>query len=75
MESETKQILENIRKKRMEKGIPYEKLALEAGIARSHMYYIESKRVIPTIDTLVRIAKGLNISLSELIDTAEVKQE
>ena len=69
MEPETERILENIRKKRREKKISVLNLSLDVGIARSHLFYIESKRTVPSIDILVRIAKSLNTPLSELIDS------
>jgi len=68
MEPETSKILENIRKKRLEKKKSVLALSLDAGIAHSHLFYIETKRVIPSIDVLVKIAKALDIQLSELID-------
>ena len=68
MESETEKILGNIRKKRLEKKVSVLDLSLNAGISHSHLFYIESKRTIPSIDVLVRLAKSLNIPLSELID-------
>ena len=68
MEPETELILENIRKKRLEKGISVPKLSLEVGISRSHLYYIETKRTIPSVDVLVRIAKSLDIKLTELVN-------
>ena len=69
MESETARIQENIRKKRLEKGMSVLDLSLKAGIAHSHLYYIESKRISPSIDVVVRLAKSLNISLIELLDS------
>jgi transcriptional regulator with XRE-family HTH domain len=68
MEQETEKILENIRKKRLEQKIPLLKLAMDAGISHSHLFYIESKRVIPSIDVLVKIAKSLNISAKDFIE-------
>jgi len=67
MEPETEQILKNIRKIRRKKKISVLKLSLEIGIAHSHLYYIESKRSIPSIDLVVKIAKALNIQFSELL--------
>jgi transcriptional regulator with XRE-family HTH domain len=49
MEIETEKILEKIRKKRQEKRISLLNLANEVGISHSHLYYIESKKVIPSI--------------------------
>ncbi|MDR2429044.1 MAG: helix-turn-helix domain-containing protein [Candidatus Margulisbacteria bacterium] len=67
MEKETEKILEKIRRIRIIKKITQFDLALEAGIAHSHMYYIESKRVIPSIDVLVKIAKALRVPLADLL--------
>jgi transcriptional regulator with XRE-family HTH domain len=66
MEQETVQILENIRKKRLEMDKSVLDLSIDAGISHSHLFYIESKRVVPSIDVLVRIAKALKISLNDL---------
>jgi len=68
MEKETEKILEKIRSKRMEKKISLLNLATEAGISHSHLFYIESKRVIPSIDVLVKISKALRLSIKELIE-------
>ena len=68
MEKETERILDKIRSKRLAKEISLLNLALEVGISHSHLYYIESKRVIPSIDVIVKISKALGISLKELLD-------
>jgi transcriptional regulator with XRE-family HTH domain len=68
MEPETERILENIRRKRREKKISVLNLSLDVGISHSHLYYIESKQTVPSIDILVRIAKSLDVELSELIN-------
>jgi transcriptional regulator with XRE-family HTH domain len=68
MELETEKILENIRLKRTEKKVSLVKLAVDVGISHSHLYYIESKRVIPSIDVLVKIAKALNINVKDFLD-------
>ena len=60
MEIETEKILINIRKKRIEKGISLLNLANEAEISHSHLFYIESKRVIPSIDVFIKLAKALD---------------
>jgi transcriptional regulator with XRE-family HTH domain len=67
MEAQTERILENIRLKRTERNISLSALATEAGISNSHMFYIESKRVIPSIDVCVKIAKALGIEMKELV--------
>ena len=68
MEAQTQRILENIRLKRTERKISLLALAAEAGISNSHMYYIESKRVVPSIDVCVRISKALGVEMKELVE-------
>jgi len=65
MEKKTEKILENIRKKRLEKGLSLLNLANMIEISHSHLYYIESKRVIPSIDVFVKIAEALDVDCSE----------
>jgi transcriptional regulator with XRE-family HTH domain len=67
MEQETERILENIRARRTEKKISIVNLAAEVGISHSHLYYIESKKVIPSIDVVVKIAKSLNTSVVDFL--------
>ena len=67
MEKETEKIVNNLRKKRLEKSISLLTLATNAGISHSHLYYIESKRVIPSIDVVVKLAKAMDIKLKDII--------
>ena len=68
MEQETQTILGKIRMIRIEKKISLLKLAADIDISHSHLYYIEKKRVIPSIDIIVKISKALGISLKDLVD-------
>ena len=68
MEQETEKILEKIRQKRLEKKLSLLNLANEIGISHSHLYYIESKRVIPSIDVIVKITKTLDYPLKDLLE-------
>ena len=67
MESETEKILENLRKIRISKKISLLNLANMVEISHSHLYYIESKRVIPSIDVIIKLAKALDINLTSLL--------
>jgi transcriptional regulator with XRE-family HTH domain len=67
MEKETEKILTTIREKRREKKVSILNLALEVGISHSHLYYIESKKVVPSIDVLVKISRALEVPLEELV--------
>ena len=68
MEKETEKILEKIRQKRLEKKLSLLNLANDLGISHSHLYYIESKRVIPSIDVIIKITKALDFPLKDLLE-------
>lgn len=51
---------------RKAKSMSQEKLAAESGVDRSHMGYIEQGRRRPTVSTLYRIARSLDIKLADL---------
>lgn len=51
---------------RKDKGISQEQLAVDSGIDRSHMGFIEQGRRKPTLSTLYKIVTVLNISLEQL---------
>jgi transcriptional regulator with XRE-family HTH domain len=53
-------------KARNAKGMSQEKLAANSGIDRSHMGFIEQGRRKPTLSTLFKITKSLDISLEQL---------
>ena len=68
MEKETEKIIENIRKKRLEKKLSILNLSNNLGISHSHLYYIETKKVVPSIDVIVKITKALDYPLKDLLD-------
>ncbi len=60
------QIGEKIISERKKKKLSQEKLASESKVDRSHMGFIEQGRRRPTISTLYRIVKALDIKLEDL---------
>jgi len=60
------QIGKNIANFRQKKGFTQEKLALNAGLNRAYIGYIERGERKPTVTTLAKIAKTLNIKLYKL---------
>jgi transcriptional regulator with XRE-family HTH domain len=71
MEKETARALEAVRAIRKKKKVSILKLAIEVGIARSHLYYIETKKVIPSVDILVKIAKALDTPPQDFFNPIE----
>jgi transcriptional regulator with XRE-family HTH domain len=60
-------ISKNLRKMREAKGLSQEKLARMSDVANNTIIKIESgKNQNPTLDTLKKIAKALDIGLDEL---------
>ena len=56
---------------RKSKGWSQEDLALEANVNKNYICDLENGRRNPSLDILERIAKALNISLSELFRGVE----
>lgn len=65
--SVSKKIGKKIREIREEKGITQEKLALDAGLNRAYIGYIERGERNPSTQTLVKIAKALKTSPKDLL--------
>ena len=59
-------IARNVRRIRVAKGISQEGLAFESGIDRSYLGGIEREVENPTVDLLERLAKALDVPLSDL---------
>jgi len=52
---------------RITKGLTLEQLAFEADIELSQVHRVEKGRINPTLTTLMALAKGLDITLAELM--------
>ena len=58
---------ENIRRIRLEKNMTQGDLCRKLEVDRAYMSNIESGKKNPTLSTIDRIAKALNVSIEELI--------
>jgi transcriptional regulator with XRE-family HTH domain len=56
-----------IKELRDQKGISQEELAHRAGLSRTGMGFLETGKRWPRLDTLMKVADGLNISVDELL--------
>jgi transcriptional regulator with XRE-family HTH domain len=61
-------VLEKIRLIRTQKGISIIDLASAAEITNSYVFYIESKRKVPTLTVLNRIAKALGVQMKDFFE-------
>jgi transcriptional regulator with XRE-family HTH domain len=51
---------------RLKKGLTLEQLAFEADIELSQVHRVEKGKVNPTLTTLIALAKGLGVKMSEI---------
>ncbi len=65
MEKEVENVIEKIRTFRKDKGISILTLSVNSGISRSHLFYIESKKTIPSLETLTKIAHAMDLQLKD----------
>jgi transcriptional regulator with XRE-family HTH domain len=64
---------EVIQKLRADKGLTQEALALEAGTERSHISALERAEKGPTLATILRLARALDMPAGELVRLVEQK--
>ena len=60
-----------LRKIRLKKKLTQEDLSLEAQLARVYISELEYGKKIPSIETIFKLSKGLNIKCSKLMDLTE----
>lgn len=70
-----KQIGYNIRRLRMKKGLSQLDLASVCGFEKSSIGRIENGNTNPTAKTLLKIAKALNVRVTELVKTTTLPQK
>ncbi|QQO09080.1 helix-turn-helix domain-containing protein [Breznakiella homolactica] len=63
MDQEVESVLDRIRTIRITKQLSVLDVATKAGISHSYLYYIESKKKIPTITTLHKLATAMDIKM------------
>ena len=69
MPREISQIGKNIKKLRKQKGLSQDRLSKLADISYNTVIKLESGGIInPSIDTLQKLAKALNVSLDDLVN-------
>ncbi len=67
-----KKISLKIKFERMKKNFSQEDLAHRAGVNKNTIWKIETGKVSPSVETLVKIAKALEIDFSSLTDISKI---
>ena len=65
MTKDVEAVIDKIREFRIKKNMSIVRLYAESGISRSHLFYIESKRTVPSLETLSRIAAAMQLQLKD----------
>jgi transcriptional regulator with XRE-family HTH domain len=60
-------LAKRIKQLRLDKGISQEELAHRSGLSRTGMGFLETGKRWPRLDTLMKVADGLSISVDELL--------
>jgi transcriptional regulator with XRE-family HTH domain len=66
--TEVRRVAERIQAERQKKHMSQMDLALEAGISQGFLAMIEANRKVPTIATIFKIAKALDIRPAQLFE-------
>jgi len=67
-------IAQRIKKIRTEKDLTLEEVAKKTGFTKGLLSKIENNKVSPPVSTLVKIAKALGVSLSDLFSSSDAHQ-
>ena len=62
-----------LRRLRLAAGLSQEQLGLESGVQRNFISLIETGQNQPTIGTITKLARALNLKASQLVAEAEVE--
>ena len=68
LDSLSKEFGKRIKIERIKKEVSQEKLAELSGLHRTTLGTIENGKTSPTLDSIAKIAKALNVKMSELLE-------
>lgn len=64
-----------IKNKRIEKNLTQNQVAVNISISRNYLSDIENGRYMPSVDTLTKIARCLNMDLNFLVNMTEIQDK
>ena len=75
IEAQELKVANRIQEERLARKLSQLDLALEAGISQGYLAMVESHQKIPTITTIFKIARALNISPTELFEKQDIDRQ
>ena len=73
MEQPNISIADNLKSAREKRGLSYEQLAAMSGVSKSMLRQIEAGKSSPTVTTIWKIANGLRVSFTSLLQQSAVE--
>ena len=70
MDKDVIQVLERIRQLRVERNLSILELATRANISHSYLFYLESKRKVPSLTVLFQLARALEIPIRKFFESS-----
>lgn len=68
MQKESAKLGKNLKRIRIEKGITQGDIVRTLGVSRSFVSNIENGKTNPTLATIAKLARALNVEIKDLID-------
>ena len=75
IEAKELKVATRIQEERLARKLSQLDLALEAGISQGYLAMVESHQKIPTITTIFKISRALNISPTELFEKQDIDRQ
>ena len=69
------ELAQRIKARRLEQRLTLEEVAARAGLTRSWLSKVENFRVTPSLPALAKIANGLGVSVSQLVEGLDEKPQ
>ncbi|HET7626675.1 MAG TPA: helix-turn-helix transcriptional regulator [Verrucomicrobiae bacterium] len=66
-EAECKKIIQLLKEERERRGLSKYALAQESGLSQQAIGYMEKGHRIPSLETVLRVAKAMNVDLGKII--------
>ncbi len=66
-----KQLVFCIKSERIHQKITMEELSIKSGVSQKHISNIENEKVVPTLETLKKLAKSLGFEITVRLDARD----
>lgn len=64
-------VADSLKRERLAQQLSMTRMAADAGLSRQMISYVEDKKRVPSLDTLLRMSSALGVDLADIIRAAE----